>query len=281
MTKKILCFGEVLWDTFGNEKIAGGAPMNVAWHLKQQGANVHFASRIGTDQSGHELDDFLHTHGLHSSLIQHDDNLPTCEVTVQLDANQHATYIIPEPVSWDNIQPEDHLISAAKQASAVIFGSLACRGQITRQTLFDMLDETTALTAFDVNLRAPHYELSTIQTLAAKAKLIKMNEDEADLLIGTNHDDLKQKIVLFQKSYHAETICVTRGDKGALLLHNNKFYEHDGVPVEVVDTVGAGDAFFATLIKGMVDNVNPQTVLENACKIGAFVAGKRGATPTY
>ncbi len=281
MSKKVLCFGEVLWDAFGETKVAGGAPMNVAWHLKQQGVDVAFASSVGTDKSGDQLVAFLKKSNLYSPLIQHDDELPTCEVTVQLDAHQHATYIIPEPVSWDDIRVTDALMDAGKKADAIVYGSLACRGEVTRDTLFDMLDESDALTIFDVNLRAPHYTLDIIQTLAAKASVIKMNEDEADLLIGGGSSSLQDKIIEFQKTYHAETICVTRGDKGAILWHDDKFYEHPGFPTTVVDTVGAGDSFLATLIAGLLNNSDPQQVIEKACRIGSFVAGKQGATPMY
>ena len=57
------------------------------------------------------------------------------------------------------------LTQAAEKASAIIFGSLACRDETTRDTLLNLLDETKALKIFDVNLRAPHYTLSTIETL--------------------------------------------------------------------------------------------------------------------
>ncbi|MDB5153230.1 MAG: carbohydrate kinase, partial [Mucilaginibacter sp.] len=101
MNKQVLCFGEVLWDTFEDGKKAGGAPMNVATHLVQQGVEVAFASRVGEDPSGDELLEFLKLNNLFSALIQRDAQLPTCEVTVELDENQQATYVIPEPVSWD------------------------------------------------------------------------------------------------------------------------------------------------------------------------------------
>ena len=114
MEKPVLCFGEVLWDTFGYEKKAGGAPMNVARHLVQQGVKTQFASRVGNDYSGQQLSVFLKDNGLYSPLIQQDDQLPTCEVTVQLDKAGAATYVIPEPVSWDNIQLDKSLIAAAK-----------------------------------------------------------------------------------------------------------------------------------------------------------------------
>jgi fructokinase len=279
--KKILCFGEILWDTFGNEKIAGGAPMNVARHMVQQHCDVLFASRVGTDASGQGLTDFLKASGLYSNLIQQDDKLPTCEVTVQLDKSGQATYIIPEPVSWDNLQIEDTLIEAAEQATAIVYGSLACREANTRDTLLNLLNETTALKVFDVNLRPPHYTLSTIETLVAGADVIKMNEDEAALLIGGNTKNLKENITEFQKKYHPKTICVTRGENGAMAWHDYAFYEHPGCPVNVVDTVGAGDAFLATFVSGLLKKQPMQQILEKACKIGAFVASKKGANPVY
>ena len=281
LMNNILCFGEILWDAFGDEKVAGGAPMNVARHLVQQGANVLFASRVGTDVSGNGLVEFLKSNGLYSNLIQLDEKLPTCEVTVKLDAHGHATYIIPEPVSWDNIQTDSALTAAAAQASAIVYGSLACREKTTSDTLLNLLQETRALKVFDVNLRPPHFTLSTIETLVAGADVIKMNEDEAAMLIGGNTQNLKENMIEFQKKYHPQTICVTRGEHGAMAWHDYEFYEHPGCPVTVVDTVGAGDSFLATFINGLLNKQPMQDTLEKACAIGAFVAGKRGANPKY
>jgi len=255
--------------------------MNVAGHLVQQGMSVLFASRVGADASGRGLVEFLKTGGLYSDLVQQDDKLPTCEVTVQLDKDGQATYIIPEPVSWDNIQTENTLIKAAEQASAIVYGSLACREVATRDTLLNLLNETKALKIFDVNLRPPHYTLSTIETLVAGADVIKMNEDEAALLIGSNTNNLKENITEFQKKYHPKTICVTRGENGAMAWHDYEFYEHPGCPVTVVDTVGAGDAFLATFVAGLLAGKPMQQLLETSCRVGAFVAGKRGANPLY
>jgi len=281
MNKKVLCFGEVLWDAFGDEKKAGGAPMNVARHLVQQEVDTIFASRVGADPSGRELVDFLKNNGLYSDLIQLDDILPTCEVTVHLDENKQATYVIPELVSWDNIQTENTLTSAATAAKAIVFGSLACRKETTRKTLLNLLDETSALRIFDVNLRPPHYTLSTIETLAARATVVKMNEEEASLLIGGSSGSLKDKVAEFYAKYHAKTICVTRGGHGAIIWHDQQFYEHPGFKVKVADTVGAGDSFLATLIAGILHQEPMQEVLVKACAIGAFVTSKRGANPVY
>ncbi len=281
MKNRVLCFGEVLWDAFGDEKKAGGAPMNVARHLVQQHVDVKFASRVGSDASGDELVTFLKGNGLYSPMIQRDNTLPTCEVTVKLDDKNQATYIIPEPVSWDNIQLDNNLKEGGKGASIIVFGSLACREKITHYTLLNLLDETDAIKIFDVNLRHPHYTLATIETLAARASVIKMNEEEADLLIGGGSGDLKGKIKEFQKKYHTKTICVTRGENGAIIWHDHEFFEHPGFTVDVVDTVGAGDAFLATFIAGIIDNKPFPKILLNACAIGAYVTSQRGANPVY
>jgi len=255
--------------------------MNVARHLVQQRLAVSFASRVGMDDSGKGLLEFLKTNGLYSDLIQLDNELPTCEVTVQLDSDGQATYIIPEPVSWDNIQAETSLTEAAEQAQAIIFGSLASREVVTRNTLLNLLDETTALKIFDVNLRPPHYTLSTIETFAAKADVLKMNEDEAVLLSGSGNKNLRESITTFQKMYHPQTICVTRGASGAIVWHDHEFFEHPGFKVTVVDTVGAGDAFLAAFVAGLLNKLPMPQILEKACAIGAFVASKRGANPAY
>ncbi len=279
--KKIICFGEILWDTFEDGKKAGGAPMNVAMHLKQQNADVAFASRVGSDPSGDELVEFLKQNDLFSELVQRDEALPTCEVTVELDKNQQATYIIPEPVSWDNIQTESALTQAAGQASAIIFGSLACREETTRNTLLNLLDETTALKIFDVNLRPPHYTLSTIETLTARADVVKMNEEEAKLLIGGSNNDLREQINEFRSKYHSKTICVTRGEHGAIVWHDHEFYDSPGCPARGGDSVGAGDSFLATFVAGLLRNEPMQQLVDKSCAVGAFVASKRGANPPY
>jgi len=281
MNNQVICFGEVLWDTFADGKQVGGAPLNVARQLMQQGVSASLVSRIGNDSPGRELLSYLTQNQLASPLLQTDRSLPTCEVTVQLDDKQQATYVIPKPVSWDKIKLTDDLIQEAKQASAIVFGSLACREQTTRATLLNLLTEVKVpLRVFDVNLRHPHYNSDIIETLAAISNVIKMNEEEANLLIRSNSTSLQDKIIEFQKKYHTKTICVTRGDAGAVIWHNDKFYEHPGFKVDVVDTVGAGDAFLATMVNGLLGKLPIGIVLERACQVGSYVASQRGANPT-
>lgn len=282
MNNEVLCFGEILWDIFQDEKKPGGAPMNVAMHLRQQGVDALLASRIGTDKEGEELVEFLRNNNLFSDFIQIEKQLPTCAVSVVLDQDFQANFTIPSPVSWDNIEPTINLIKKAQNASVIVFGSLASRSDKTKATLMLILD-SEALKVFDVNLRAPHYELNTIDALAGCADIIKMNEEELDLLTGIelNHLTQKEKILFLADSFACPIICVTRGGKGSIVLYENALYEDPGFTVEVTDTVGAGDAYLATFIAGLLRKEKIEDILENASAIGAFVASSRGANPKY
>lgn len=282
MEKQVLCFGEVLWDSFGANKKAGGAPMNVAMHLLQQQISVEMITRIGEDDLGDELLDYLESQNFPTQLLQRDPNLPTCLVTVELDEQHQAKYTIPQPVSWDNIQLEKIGVKEVFPFKMIVYGSLACRTPTSLNTLLQLL-KNKAFKVFDVNLRPPHYTLNVIETLAQNADVVKMNEEELLLLSPQNeqHVSLKDKMKAFSRRYHVKTVCVTLGGNGCIVLHHNQFYQHPGFKVDVVDTVGAGDSFLATFIAGLLNQLPMEEILINASAIGAFVAGSAGANPVY
>lgn len=282
MDKQVLCFGEVLWDGFGAEKKAGGAPMNVAMHLLQQQIPVQMITRIGNDDLGNKLFAYLQEQNFPTKLIQRDPKLPTCLVTVALDENHQAKYTIPQPVSWDNIQPENTLIKEVFPFEMIVYGSLACRSETSFNTLLQTL-EKPSYKIFDVNLRPPHFNLKTIEMLAQKADMVKMNDEEILFLSPQNlkQTDLEIQMKAFADQYQIETVCVTLGKHGCKVLHQQQFYQHPGFKVEVADTVGAGDSFLATFITGILKQQPMEEILVNASAIGAFVASSQGANPVY
>lgn len=281
--KQILCIGEVLWDRLPSGAKPGGAPMNVALHLNAIGQNVAIASRIGNDEPGKELVSFLEESGLSTEYVQVDEHLPTSEVLVHLDENNNATYEICEPVAWDNLELTDSLISKARDAGMLIFGSLASRNPMSRRTLMQLLDND-AIKLIDVNFRKPYDTKEVVEALLEKTDIVKLNDDElvvfAQWYNKHKHDE-KSLVKWLAQQYDVKMVCVTKGDKGALLYWNGEFYEHLGFKVNAVDTVGAGDAFLAGLVSSLIENHPPQDALAFACATGAFVAGKAGATPKY
>lgn len=280
---EILCIGEVLWDRLPSGAKPGGAPMNVALHLNAIGQNVSIASRIGNDEPGEELKSFLEKSGLKTEFIQVDEHLPTSEVLVHLDENSNATYEICEPVAWDNLELSDSLMAKAREAGLLIYGSLASRNPMSRRTIIRLL-ENDAVKLIDVNFRKPYDTKEVVEKLLEKTDIVKLNDEElvafAQWYNKHRHDE-QSLVKWFATHYNLKMVCVTKGDKGALLYCEGEFYEHPGFKVNAVDTVGAGDAFLAGLIASLLNKKEPADALAFACATGAFVASKTGATPEY
>ncbi len=281
--KEILCVGEVLWDRLPSGAKPGGAPMNVALHLNAIGLDVAIASCIGNDKSGWDLISFLEKSGVNTDYIQIEEYLPTSEVLVHLDENNNATYEICEPVAWDSIKLTGSLIEKAKRSGLMIFGSLASRNPITRQTVMKLLDYD-AVKLIDINFRKPYDSQDVVEKLLEKTDIVKLNDDELGVFAqwhNKHKHDEKSLIKWFSSHYGIQMVCVTKGENGALLYCEGEFYEHSGFKVNAVDTVGAGDAFLAGLVASLLSYKSPEYSVAFACATGAYVASKAGATPKY
>ncbi|WP_299212091.1 carbohydrate kinase [uncultured Aquimarina sp.] len=280
---KITCFGEVLWDIFPHHKKIGGAPLNVALRLKTMGIDSSIITRVGVDDLGHDIITYIDKQGLSSETIQKDYQHHTGEVLVTLDNEGTASYEISRPVAWDFINSSKEALADVKASDAIIFGSLAARNDISRKTLFELLDEAK-FKILDVNLRPPHYDSELLSELMKRANFIKLNDEELDEIC--NHFSIKETTLHEQIkaiANHTDTdqICVTKGGKGATLFYEGSLCHNNGYKIEVVDTVGAGDSFLATLISKLLQDSEPQLALDFACAIGAMVAGSSGANPTF
>ena len=280
---QILCIGEILWDNLPSGAKPGGAPMNVALHLNRIGQNVAIASKVGNDEQGRRLITFLEDTGLNTDLIQIDETLPTSEVLVHLDANNNATYEICEPVAWDNIQLTDSLKKKGENAGLIIFGTLASRHPETRKTILNLL-ENNAVKMIDVNLRKPYDTREIVEMLIRKSDIVKLNDEELGVFgqwYNKHKHDEKSLVKWFAEEFNSKLVCVTKGDKGAILYCDGEFFEHPGFKVDAVDTVGAGDAFLAGFISAIFEQKSYADALVFACATGAFVASEAGATPKY
>ena len=278
---KIVCFGEVLWDVFPTHKTIGGAPLNVALRLKSFQNDISLISCLGDDTSGDELQLELQKYNISSYYIQKDKEYKTSTVAISLDKNGSASYLINQPCAWDNIKVTSKLISLVKSSEAFVFGSLVARSNTSRNTLVKLLP-FSKFSVFDVNLRPPHYDLSSIQVLMNAANFIKFNDDELTEIskgLGIQGASIEQTIVSVATKTNTASICVTLGEKGAILFYDQRFFYSKGYQVEVIDTVGSGDSFLATLIDVLLKRKDPQLAIDKACAVGALVAKSSGANP--
>lgn len=281
MNKKLVCFGEVLWDVLPTGKIAGGAPMNVSIRLQSLGVDTKMISKIGNDALGEELLTIIKEKNVDTSLIQIDDNLSTGEVLVTLDAKGSASYDIVYPSAWDKIEVTEANLKAVNEADAVIFGSLACRDAISRTTLLTLLDNAK-YKIFDVNIRPPFYSIDFLEQMMKLADFIKLNDEELYEVahaLGSNSDTIEGHILFLAELTNTQTICVTKGKDGAILYTENQFYNHKGFEVKVADTIGAGDSFLAALLSEVLYAKNYPHAVAFGCAVGALVASHKGANP--
>lgn len=277
---QVICFGEILWDLLPSGKVAGGAPMNVAFQLNQLGVPVSMVSRIGDDNLGREIFDFLTEKNVPTDLVQRDKTQPTGIVKVALNERGQAHYEIVEDVAWDFIASENSAVEAVKNAEAFVFGSLAARSEKSRETLLKLI-ENARFRVFDVNLRKPFFSKKQLDELLEKANFVKMNDEELDIIsawhgfVGSEND----KMLALKKAFALDLLIVTRGENGAISLGETGFCSHNGVKVEVVDTIGSGDAFLAGYLSQFLQKKSPAACLDFGCQMGAFVATQRGGTP--
>lgn len=278
----VVCFGETLWDFLPGGKQPGGAPMNVAYHLGKLGKNPAVISRVGKDDLGKELLSVMNEKNINSDYIQTDAELPTSTVVARLKDNHEMVYDIVQNVAWDNIMYDEQLSNLVKSADYFVFGSLAARSARTRATLFQLM-EIAKTKVLDINLRAPYYSRELIETMLAKADIVKLNEAELKLIVDwfDAYTNDKDAIAFLQEKFNIHMMIVTKGADGALLKVGHTLYSHEGYQVIVADTVGSGDSFLAGIIFQLIDHIPYEHILDFANKIGAFITTQKGACPEY
>jgi fructokinase len=278
---KIVCFGEVLWDVFSTHKKIGGAPLNVASRLSAFKNNVSIISAVGNDDLGKQIIDYLKINKIDTSQIQVLEEYETGKVAVTLNKKGHASYEIEHPKAWDKIKYKEASEEIIKTSDAFIFGSLVARDAVSKKSLFDYL-ESANYKIFDVNLRSPHYKKETLTELMQKADFIKFNDEELyeiSSFLGSTYKNLEQNIHFIAQKTNTKSICVTKGEHGAVLLYNNQLFYNSGYLITVADTVGSGDSFLASLIHQLLQKEHPQKAIDFACAVGALVAQSTGANP--
>lgn len=278
---KAVCFGEVLWDVFPSHKKIGGAPLNVALRMNSLGIITSMISRIGMDTNGDDIISFLKKNDINIEEVQTTEDYKTGVVNVMINEKGNASYDIAYPSAWDKIELNNEIKEKVLNSDVFVFGSLACRDEVSRDTLYSLLDVAN-FKVLDANLRAPYYTTEVLIELMQKADFIKLNDDELREIskkLDSPYNSFEQNIKFIAEKTNSKQVCVTKGEFGAVLYHNEKFYYNSGYFIKVVDTVGAGDSFLASLILRLLRGKSPQKSLNYACAVGALVAASEGANP--
>ena len=281
-----IIFGEVLYDCFPDgSRVLGGAPFNVAWHCQAFGLQPLFISRVGDDSLGKNVINAMHDWGMKTEGLQIDSVHTTGRVNVSFNNNE-PSYDIVQNSAWDFIDRQ--LIPELDKHSILYHGSLALRNSAATESLEAIKKSVSKSIFVDVNLRSPWWNMSLVNTIIQNSKWLKINDDELNLIVPDvqnqeqqNNDEQKieNKARELLSNLKLDLIVVTQGASGAFAMsHNETCFVEPENTINVIDTVGAGDAFTSVLLLGLHKKWPLQETLDRAQKFASKVVGLRGAT---
>lgn len=283
MSKKIAAFGELLWDILPNGKVLGGAPANFIYRINSFGDEGTLLSRVGNDRAGKEVREALRKLGVSDENIQTDYEFPTGQVKIKIDQAGNADFNIITDVAYDHIEINAEMMDAFSQADCVCFGTLVQRYGISKNTLRELIHESPDVVKFlDINLRKKCYTAATIEDSLKMTNILKTNDEELlitrDLLGLTSHSlkDLARETI---EKFNLDILLCTLGANGAFCLTKEDVFFYDaGYQINLIDTVGSGDAFSAGFVHYYMNDHPLDVALRFGNAAGAMVATTTGAT---
>ena len=278
-----LIYGEVLFDCFPDgQEVMGGAPFNVAWHLQGFGAAPLFISRVGDDAQGAQVRDAMRSWHMDERGMQQDPDHPTGRVEIGLSGTGHSFSILPDQ-AYDYIATGDALAAQAALGAPpalLYYGSLIARGPVSRATLAALRAADRAPSFVDINLRTPWWAAEQVEALLPEAHWLKLNDEELSSLRGPTNSVAAAEAQAEQLRTESGIawVILTRGAAGASVIGDTL---HRGQPPKIdhlVDSIGAGDAFSAVTILGLLHDWPMDVTLERALGFAARICEQRGAT---
>jgi fructokinase len=282
---KIVVIGEVLWDVIGDKEHLGGASFNFAAHAGRLGHEVYFVSAVGRDERGDRVLEYMEHMKLSTRFVRRVEDHPTGITVVTLDATGQPSFHLERPAAYDfpELTASDLKELLSPSPDWIYFGTLHQMSPQAREVTSRLLAARCGARHFyDINFRPSCYEPQLVRDLMPQATVVKLNDEEVpmvDQMWGRSHSSLEE----FCRDYSAElgweSVCVTRGAEGCVLLAGDEWVSAPGYSVKVVDTVGAGDAFAAAFLHGLGCGWPAGQVADFANRLGALVASRPGATP--
>ena len=266
----VVGLGELIWDLLPEGKQLGGAPTNFAYISRLLGNETAVASRVGADEPGHEALRRLERMGISTRYLQVDGQHPTGTVRVRIDEHGEARFEVNEGSAWDYLELTVEWEELASMADAICFGTLGQRRSQARQSVFD------------VNLRHSFFTPEMLIESLKLATIVKLSSEELAMvghMLELNEDGEEALSRRLRAEFDLSLVAITRGANGSLLVTDSDAISHPGVRVEVVDTIGAGDAFTATLVHYYLRRASLTTISEAANRMGSWITTKAGATP--
>lgn len=278
----IVVLGEILWDVFERTRRLGGAPLNFAAHLRRLGHPVGLVSGIGDDELGREAAERVAALGLDPDLLQTTSRFATGRALVRLGPDGSAEFTIERPAAYDAIELAAPELQALAGADWFYYGTLfaaTARGRRVLERVLEALDGASRF--YDLNLRPGADSPALVESLLASADVVKLNETElarvSEFAGLPRHPEAFCHAV--SARYGLRAVGVTLGERGCAMWVRGTFVEARAESIVVADTVGAGDAFAAAFLHGLIRHWPAAEIADFANRVAAGVASRHGSLP--
>jgi fructokinase len=286
MNKKIVAFGEVVWDILPNGKILGGTPSNMVFRCNSFREQGFLLSRIGDDELGNQALEKLKELGISDDNVQMDTEFPTGTVHITFDNNYDPRYIVTPDVAFDHIEFSAEALKLVREADCLFYGLLPQRFGISKNTLRELIKESPdSLHFFDLKLFEHFFNVAVVENLLASSNIVRIKEKEIPFLcaeLGLNAENLNVFSAGLSQKYKIDLILITRGQNGVFAFHQKKgAFSDPGYTIEIKDNIGSGMAFCAGFLHYYLNGKTIQQALNFGNAAGALNTTKRGATSYF
>lgn len=280
--KKIAAFGEILFDIYPDSKKLGGAPLNFIYHINKLIGKGRIISRVGNDLLCREAIKFLSSQGLSTGTIQIDSKHLTGAAMVSLNENGVPTFRIEENRAYDFINIDDNIKSLVEnETGCLYFGTLAQRNHVSRATLQSLFNKEIKYFC-DVNIRQNFYTHEILTESLKAAHAVKLNLEELELINKIFIDEefnLNKSSKMLMEKFSIELLAVTKGADGSVLFRGEETNDYKYEVQNVIDTVGAGDAFASIFCIGYLNDWELKRINKLANEFAAEICLINGALP--
>jgi fructokinase len=268
----------LLYDEFEDGSARpGGAPLNVAWHLRGFGVNPLLITRIGEDTLGGIALSRMQQARLDVRGVQVDAERSTGRATVELGDDRTPRFSIPDDQAYDYIDAAAMPSLQRENLELLYHGTLAARNERSAAALHKLRDLGLP-TYIDVNLRAPWWDPARVNELIGGARWLKVNSGELAALEDQRHGrTLLERAHKLRERFGLEAVIVTCGAEGAVAAtENDSLMAPAERVVDVTDSVGGGDAFSAVVIVGILRSWSLGATLRRAVEFASAVCARSG-----
>lgn len=257
----------------------GGCAANTAISLAKLGVAVGVAGKVGKDLFGDAVEQALQTGGVRTDALRRSSSHGTSKTVILPVIGEDRRYIHTIGANAD-FTVDDIAFPLATQARVFALGGYFVLPRLDPQRFVDLLDglrKNGVRTMFDVVVpnNTNHPTLEDLRPILPFIDVFVPNIEEAAMLTGETQPGKQAE--LFARA-GCDIAIITRGKEGALLMSAGEMLEVPAFPVEVVDVSGAGDAFIAGFIVGLLENWSLADCLRFASAMGASACTQLGCT---